>query len=85
MGLEYQKKQVVFSGLVGVEEAENLLAWLQKKPQASVDLSACEHLHPANLQVLMAARSPIKAWPADPLLTLILQSALSAPLASVEQ
>ncbi|MDD0812509.1 hypothetical protein PSQ20_19335 [Curvibacter sp. RS43] len=85
MGLEFQKKQVLLTGLVGVEEAENLLAWLQKKPGASADLSACEHLHPANLQVLMAARTPIKAWPADPLLASLLQSALAAPTPAKEQ
>jgi hypothetical protein len=85
MALEFQKKQVLFKGVVGVEEAETLLAWLQKKPGASADLSACEHLHPANLQVLMAAATPIKAWPADPVLATLLQSALSAPPSIQEQ
>lgn len=85
MALEFQKKQVRFNGVVGVEEAENLLAWLQKKPGASADLSACEHLHPANLQVLMATATPVKAWPADPILACILQSALAAPPSNQEQ
>jgi len=78
MALEFQKKKVLFNGVVEVEEAETLLAWLQKKPGASADLSACEHLHPANLQVLMAAATPITAWPTDPVLVGILQSALVA-------
>jgi len=85
MALEFQKKQVLFNGVVGVEEAENLLAWLQKKSGVSADLSACEHLHPANLQVLMAAAVPIKAWPADPVLAAILQSALTAHPSIQEQ
>jgi hypothetical protein len=30
-----------------------------------VDLGACTHLHPANLQVLIAAKSHIAVWPSD--------------------
>jgi hypothetical protein len=65
MSIEYQKKAVVFLGVVGVDEAEGLLEWLQKKPKARVDLAACTHLHPANLQVLMAARPTVSQWPED--------------------
>ena len=65
MAIEYKKNHAVFSDVVGVEEAEALLEWLQKKPTAKVDLAACTHLHPANLQVLMAAKLVIQAWPAE--------------------
>jgi len=65
MSIEYQKKAAVFQGVVGVDEAEGLLEWLQKKPKARVDLAACTHLHPANLQVLMAARPTVSQWPED--------------------
>jgi hypothetical protein len=47
----------VFRDAVSVDEAEGLLEWLQKNPAARIDLSACAHLHPANLQVLMATRA----------------------------
>ena len=65
MTIEFQKKAAVFLGTVGVDEAEGLLEWLQKKPKARVDLAACTHLHPADLQVLMAARPIVSQWPED--------------------
>jgi hypothetical protein len=77
MPIEYKKNLAVFSDMVSVEEAETLLEWLQKKSAARVDLSACTHLHPANLQVLMAAKAAISAWPADAGLAAWLKSALT--------
>jgi len=65
MPIEFKKNQALFTEVVSVEEAETLLEWLQKKPSAKLDLSACVHLHPANLQVMMAAGVSIAAWPAD--------------------
>jgi hypothetical protein len=65
MAIEYRKKMAVFGELVTVDEAEALLEWLQKKTAARVDLAACTHVHPANLQVLMVARPSISAWPRD--------------------
>jgi hypothetical protein len=47
-----------------VEEAERLLQLLLEH-QAPVDLSGCGHLHAALLQVLLAARPPIRGIPAD--------------------
>ena len=77
MPIDYKKNQLVFSGIVSVDDADNLLAWLQNKPSAKVDLAACSHLHPANLQVLMAADCRVSAWPADADLRAWLQTALS--------
>ena len=65
MPIEFQKKSAVFKEIVGVDEAEGLLEWLQNKPKARIDLAACTHLHPADLQVLMAARATISRWPED--------------------
>lgn len=76
MSLEFRKKMVVLTDVVGVEDAEQLLQWLQNKTSAKVDLSACTHLHPANIQVLMAAGVMVAAWPADPALTNWLKTAL---------
>jgi len=76
MTIEYKKNQVNFKNEVGVEDAELLLEWLQKKTAPKADFSACTHLHPANLQVLMAATPTITAWPADEAFTAWLQSAL---------
>ena len=76
MPIDYKKNQALFRDIASVEEAEGLLEWLQNKPAAKVDLAACTHLHPANLQVLMAAKSRITAWPTDANLRAWLETAL---------
>ena len=80
MPIEFRKNRAVFLGGVSVEEAEGLLGWLQRKPAAKVDLAGCRHLHPATLQVLMAARNHIAliAWPEDAGLRAWLETALQA-------
>ncbi len=65
MAITYKKNIALFDAVVSVEEAESLLEWLQKNPKGKVDLSHCTHLHAADLQVLMAARTAIAAWPQD--------------------
>ncbi|MBK5968088.1 MULTISPECIES: hypothetical protein [Thiorhodovibrio] len=76
MPIEFKGNHALFLDIVTVEEAETLLEWLQKKPTAKVNLADCVHLHPANLQVLMAAKPVIKAWPKDAGLRSWLESAL---------
>jgi len=76
MSIEFKKNRVIFRDVARVEEAEALLEALQKKPSAKVDLSACTHLHTANLQVLMVARPSIDSWPQDPELRTWLEAVL---------
>jgi hypothetical protein len=78
MAMEFKKKRVVLSEVVGVEEAETLLEWLQDKTATQVDLSACTHLHPANIQVLLAAGTQVTVWPTDADLARWLQTVLTA-------
>jgi hypothetical protein len=79
MGLTFRRKVAVLSDTVSVEDAEPLLDWLNRQKGAKVDLAACTHLHPANLQVLLAAGVEIKAWPADTRLTSWLRTVLRGP------
>jgi hypothetical protein len=76
MAIEFKRDQARFVDVVSVDEAEGLLEWLQKRPTAKVNLADCAHLHPANLQVLMAAKPVIQAWPSDTGLRVWLESAL---------
>ena len=78
MPIDFKKKLVVLRDIVTVDEAEALLEWLQGKARARVDLAGCTHLHPANLQVLMAADCRVSAWPVDADLRAWLQTALTA-------
>jgi hypothetical protein len=66
MPISYSKSVATLRDGVSVEAAEELLQWLQGKPKASVHLAACTHVHPANLQVLMAAQVRVQAWPREP-------------------
>ena len=76
MAITFKKDRIVFSDVASGEDAEHLLEWLQKHPKAKIDLSACTHLQPANLQVLMAAKCSIFAKPKDKLLADWIDSAL---------
>lgn len=80
MPIDYEEDQALFRGVASIEEAEDLLQWLRGKPTASVDFRACTHLHPVNLQVLMAAKNRVTAWPDDPNLRVWLQAALKSRL-----
>jgi hypothetical protein len=77
MPIDYQKNQALFGDIVTVDDTEELLQWLQKKTSPRIDLAGCTHLHPAALQVLMAARSPVTAWPADTALRAWIEPALT--------
>ncbi len=76
MPIEYGDSTAIFREMVGVDEAEDLLQWLHNKAHPRIDLSECTHIHPANLQVLMAAATMIVAWPPDPTWRQWLESAL---------
>jgi hypothetical protein len=76
MPIEYKKNRAVFRDEVTVEEAEELLEWLQARPGAQADLAACRHLHTANLQVLMCGKTSISKWPKDSGLRAWLEPAL---------
>jgi hypothetical protein len=76
MPIKYRRNLAVFTDVVTVEEAEPLLAWAQQKREPRADLGDCSHLHPANLQVLMASRTQVTAWPADAHLSQMLQTVL---------
>jgi len=78
MAIVYKKNSAVFSETAGAEEAEALLEWLDKHPKGKIDLASCTHLHPANLQVLMAAKCSVSVRPADLALAAWIDSALKS-------
>ena len=54
---------VTLEGVCGTADAEALQRALLHDAQTSVEWSACEHLHAAVLQVLLAARRPVHGPP----------------------
>ena len=78
MTVQFKKRNLlVLSNHVGVEDAETLLQWLHGKHAVRVELSGCTHIHPAILQVLLAAGVAVSAWPQDADLAAWLQTAFA--------
>jgi hypothetical protein len=67
-------KHAVFAGNCAPEEADALLEWLRATPAPSVDLGACDALHTALVQLLLAASARIVAPPPDAVLAACLQA-----------
>lgn len=76
MPISYTDTAATLTDIVTVEDAEPLLTWLQANPDGELDLAGLTHLHAANLQVLMAAKPKISAWPQDDSLSLWLSRSL---------
>jgi hypothetical protein len=79
MALGMDGETAFLEGVIGVEEAETLLEWLQASPGRGVDLSGCDHLHAGVLQVLMALAPPIQGEPRDPFLARVMKSVSGGP------
>lgn len=77
MPIEYKNAQAIFQDEVSIDEAEKLFGWLQNTPMAQIILTDCTHLHPINMQVLMAAKAEISIWPRDMQLRSWLESTFS--------
>lgn len=78
MSITFKKSVAVLADQVTVEEAETLLEWLVKNPAAKVKLGDLEHLHTADLQVLMALKPNVSVWPKNTDIKVWLEAALNA-------
>jgi hypothetical protein len=78
MGMRLDEAGAVMDGRIEVEAAEQILEWAQGKKAPTVDLGGLVHLHPACLQVLMAAGAVATSWPTDEGLKMWLMSALAS-------
>jgi hypothetical protein len=56
---------IELKGRCAAGDAELLLQRLLAAPGSSVEWSSCEHLHSAVLQVLLAARPPMRGTPTN--------------------
>lgn len=75
MPIQYKKSVAHLTGVCTVEEAEQLLAWALAHPSARADLSRCDHVHSAVLQVLLATGLKVSRPPAAPRLAGLFDSA----------
>ena len=59
---------IVLEGRCRIEEAETLLRHLLENGDRPIDLSGCETMHSAVVQILIAAKPAISGRPIDPFL-----------------
>jgi hypothetical protein len=72
MTIQYGAQSAALYGHVAVDDADALAQWLRRQAVPAVDLGACEQVHGAALQVLLALQPRMTVPPADPLLSSVL-------------
>lgn len=80
MPLQLGSRTAVLDGIVTVEDAEPLTAWLRVTPRPRVNLRDCTHLHTAALQALLVAGARISVPPLDGFLLASAMPSLLPPL-----
>jgi len=70
--------RLALRGPIEAEHSDDLRDILLAQPELRIDLGGCEAIHSAAVQVLMAAKRPIVAWPTSPSLAEVLRLALAA-------
>jgi hypothetical protein len=79
MTIEWKDGALLCAGTLAVDDAEPLLQLLADGgPAPRADLTACDHVHSACLQVLMAGQVDVTAWPACDALAAWLRAALAS-------
>ncbi|PVM82931.1 hypothetical protein [Caulobacter endophyticus] len=65
MSLRLDGDVIRFEGQCRVEDTETLVALLHKAPEAKLDLAACQGMHAAVVQAMLAFGRPVVAWPTE--------------------
>jgi hypothetical protein len=68
MSIQRRGKILKLTGVIGVEDAEIIYAQFEQQLFQKIDLSGCEHLHSAILQLVIAFQIPIHKYPSVPML-----------------
>ncbi len=63
MPISRRGKIIKLAGVIGVEDAEIIYAQFEQQLFNKVDLSACQHLHSAVLQLIVVFQIPIHKYP----------------------
>lgn len=65
MPLELHENNATLSGVITVDEVEQLAGWLRATRKPKVGLRRCNHLHTGALQALLFFKPKITAAPTD--------------------
>lgn len=60
MALEFDEKKIILKDNVSIEEAEQLFEHFLREENSIIDLSQCEHMHTAILQLILLFRMKFK-------------------------
>lgn len=63
MSISRRGKILKLSGVISVEDAEIIYAQYEKQLFNKIDLSECQHLHSAVLQLIVVFQIPIHKYP----------------------
>jgi hypothetical protein len=66
--LEFRDTLATLSGVVTVDEVEQLATWLRATPRARVNMRRCNHLHTGAFQAMLRFRPKVTVAPTDPFL-----------------
>jgi hypothetical protein len=66
--LELGDATATLTGVVTVDEVEELAAWLRVTAKPKVNLRKCNHLHTGALQAMLRFQPKVSAAPTDPFL-----------------
>lgn len=81
MTIVLHAERIRLLGHCRVEDAESLTVMLQDHPSLALDLTECQGLHTAVVQVMLAFAPPIEGTPPAGVLNALLIAALIAPQA----
>lgn len=60
MALTFEEEKIFLKDVVSIEEAEELYERLLKVDEVVINLSECEHMHTAILQLLLLFRGKVR-------------------------
>lgn len=61
----HDNSSATLTGVITVDEVEQLAGWLRANPKARISLKRCNHLHTGALQALLLFQPRISAAPTD--------------------
>jgi len=79
MPTQYDGDTIVMKGVCAIEDVDELMKYLQEHPHARVDLTGCEHMHTALLQLLMHHRVSVLGNSYSPFIWKWVTPMLAAP------
>lgn len=79
MPVRYEEDTIHMDGFCAIDEAEELVRFLEEHPKSRVELSQCQHMHTALLQLLLSYRVELRGEAYNPFISKWIVPLLRAP------